>query len=647
MEQYLIPEEIQPIVEELINHRNTRRLTEKLYQPKHATFFNMEELYGYYYAVGISLFPSDTKEDTIEYWQAKEEDEIYNEVQTRTEENACKKLAMICGERSGAIVIVVKDGIGQDKWKTLCKNPRTMTVRCRGETHYYFRYNNASMVGLSSGETIEGIEIRSNGSCVILPGSEDYSLDDDICIYHRIDGRYKPAEMPMWLINKLRPSNRRYMTDSKHYYSWFDFITEVQSRVFAHEMDVVLLLQKVFAIITDACQEIVIIKVMEDSRSRVSDRRLVTFGKTTWAKFKRNSKTFFSIASKDKKGNSTTTRMDVFKVIEYYKSYLQYSQIVFDPLQKHDETKFNIFSGWNAKIREDIPEQAYNRILWHVYAVLCSKDLDLYTWYLDELAYKFQHPTKKTGHSCTFVSKQGAGKNTFIEWVGYELFGGLYCKIINDIDVLLGEFNSVLEGTMWMILDECRGYGKQGEKMKNLITQTRTSINNKGLNRYEIDQYCTFTSLTNTSSYLQLENEDRRHVIIECSNEYIGDTEYFNLLHQQMATSDAIDGFYTMLMNRDLSYFNPYNHNFPRTQLHLDVIEQSKDSIEQFIDQIQWDDHEFKSVKGRIKNSDFFQMYLDYCNEQGLAAYSLQSFNKKKTKYVLVGKSTDRYVSKK
>jgi len=322
---------------------------------------------------------------------------------------------------------------------------------------------------------------------------------------------------------------------------------------------------------------------------------------------------------------------------------------VFDPSPTYseDDDSFNLFSGWNAKKRDGIPEEAYNLILWHIYAVLADKDVNVYHWYLDELAYKFQHPTQKTGHTFTFVSSQGAGKNTIIEWIGYELFGGLYCKIINDIDDLLGSFNSVLEGTMWMILDGCRSYGKQGEKMKNLITQTRTSINNKHINRYEIDQYCTFTTLTNDSSHLNLQHKDRRQFIAGCSDEYVGNVDYFNALHQQMETVDAVDGFYTMLMNRDLSHFNPHDHNFPKTKLYKEVLVESMDSIEEFASQLEWESYTHNGIKGRISNADFYDLYIRYCQEQGLVAYELTKFNRLKKKFVNVSNSGGRYISKK
>ena len=89
---------------------------------------------------------------------------------------------------------------------------------------------------------------------------------------------------------------------------------------------------------------------------------------------------------------------------------------------------------------------------------------------------------------------------------------------------------------------ECEG------RIKGLITDPKLTINNKGVNQYDIDSYHRFIITTNKSEPINTSKGDRRNLIIRSSDEKCAKTienkEYFTMLHEMLNDINVIKTCY-------------------------------------------------------------------------------------------------------
>jgi hypothetical protein len=79
------------------------------------------------------------------------------------------------------------------------------------------------------------------------------------------------------------------------------------------------------------------------------------------------------------------------------------------------------------------------------------------------------------------------------------VIGSRYYNTINDIEQVVGRFNSESENKLLTICDEIQNYGgahKSNDKLKSLITQTQQKIERKGLDIQTINDFNNYIFLT-------------------------------------------------------------------------------------------------------------------------------------------------------
>jgi hypothetical protein len=125
-------------------------------------------------------------------------------------------VAIVCGESSGIFVVDVDiNDNGLDYFQKLCtqnKYAYTKETTCvltpSGGIHLYFKYEdkvaNNSVRMQCNGKKI-GIDIRSNGGCVIAPPScylkVDQTTDEKVKTYYKFICLKKPQKCPDFILN--------------------------------------------------------------------------------------------------------------------------------------------------------------------------------------------------------------------------------------------------------------------------------------------------------------------------------------------------------------------------------------------------------------------------------------------------------------
>ncbi len=277
----------------------------------------------------------------------------------------------------------------------------------------------------------------------------------------------------------------------------------------------------------------------------------------------------------NKEGKNTV--ITLLSELRRIKHRITYSRFEFRPVSdlstwKNTDKVFNTFTGFYAKRQSIENYSAIQPILDHIRIVLTADTLEIYDYILNWIAHIVQRPEVKPNVAILFKSEQGAGKNCFWEFVINKIIGPRYTGLTNEMEAIIGRFNSFTENKLLIICDEIQNYGgdyKSNDKLKSIITQTHNVIERKGVEMTTVADYCRYVFLTNNDWPIRVEKGDRRYLAIECSNQYVRNNEYFDRLFE-VFTQDNANILYTYLMERDISSWSP--QRIPSTEIKRELI---------------------------------------------------------------------------
>jgi phage/plasmid-associated DNA primase len=199
------------------------------------------------------------------------------------------------------------------------------------------------------------------------------------------------------------------------------------------------------------------------------------------------------------------------------------------------------------------------------------------------LAHMIQKPSEKSTH-LILISEEGAGKSTFINTLSRLLGAGKVLETTEPEKNVWGPFNSLMINAFLVVLSEVdkrNSFSAEG-RIKALITDPTLTINCKGKDQFEVRSCHRFISATNGLDPLVTHKNDRRNVIIRCSDEKVGDFEYFKKLATKMENPITLRSIYYKLKNQELGDWN--FRDIPKTQFHENIVEGNKCPLESFME---------------------------------------------------------------
>ncbi len=255
----------------------------------------------------------------------------------------------------------------------------------------------------------------------------------------------------------------------------------------------------------------------------------------------------------------------LFDKISDYRSKITYDFVDFIPYFRSENPYpdiFNMFTGYRYTFREDFgpDETKFDLITRHIRDIWCDGNQELYDYIINWFAHIIQKPAEKMGIAVLLrSSSQGAGKNIICEFIGKKVIGEQYTTVVNDLERIIGRFNSNLENKLLTIADEIQNYGggfKSNDKLKSLITQTEIQIENKGVDVRTVKDYNNYMFLTNNDWALKIESSDRRYFVLDVNNKMANNSQYFSELGRQMESDDCSLHLFHYLAARDISKWN-------------------------------------------------------------------------------------------
>jgi len=311
------------------------------------------------------------------------------------------------------------------------------------------------------------------------------------------------------------------------------------------------------------------------------------------------------------------------EIIKGMTSEISYRNIEFNPYLKEDKTPkdiYNIFGGFRHKYDENhfVDMSKIKLILDHIKEIWCKNDEKLNEFLLNIFAHIIQRPNKKLGIAILLKSRQGAGKSIILDIIGNYVIGENYYINTNNIEHILGKFNSIMEGKILTICDEISNYGgahRSNDKLKSLITQEDQVIERKGVDPCKVKCYNNYIFLTNNDWVIKVEASDRRYFPIEISNEKIGNKEYFDKLSQHMNDIVGYELFH-YLASRDISKFN--KEEIPTTELKKELKMNSVSAPMYFLISIINNEIYEEEDNMKISIDELYKRFITFGEENGI-----------------------------
>lgn len=271
-------------------------------------------------------------------------------------------------------------------------------------------------------------------------------------------------------------------------------------------------------------------------------------------------------------------------------------KIIFKPYHTdlrtmEDANFYNTFPGFKAK-KVDLTDEIdprLKRILDHIKIVWAQNNDELYNYLLSWLAHPIRTLTK-TNVALVLIGGQGCGKSWVFVFLRQFVYGTKLATILPNFDPILQRFNAVLEGKMLVSIDETRNadskkFSNDFDKFKSIITGENIPIERKGAEIYDVENYVSFP-ITSNHKAAKLEEDDRHYVVVECSNQYVGNKEYFDSLIKDCFNEEVGNLFYSYVRSDQITSKLIPLTMIPHTEVKDRLLEASRPRPKIFLDEI-------------------------------------------------------------
>ena len=279
------------------------------------------------------------------------------------------------------------------------------------------------------------------------------------------------------------------------------------------------------------------------------------------------------------------------------------------------DTHYNLWREFDMELVTEYDEKIVERdaVLHHI-RILCGHQTDVYDYMVQWIAQMIQHPAVKS--ICpTLISMPGAGKGTLMKCMSKMLGVSKVYETTSPSRDVWGDFNGRMANTFLINLNElskketmdCEG------RIKGLITDSQLTINNKGVNQYDITSHHRFIITTNNEEPIVTKTGDRRNLVIRCSDEKCNDKEYFKQLNVYLDDSDVVKTLYEYFKSiPNMDSFNSIQ--MPITEYQQDLKQVATSPIEMWLKSFAVK-HERATDPIELVGIDQFALFKSWCFE--------------------------------
>jgi len=321
-----------------------------------------------------------------------------------------------------------------------------------------------------------------------------------------------------------------------------------------------------------------------------------------------------------------TIKGDVYKKCRFIEKWLddpqikKYNKMVFKPpplyVAPHDYntwTDFEILKTPyinNDKIIERFLEYANNLF----------NNPEVVNYILAYFSNRLQNPANRNKVCLIIYGEEGDGKNRFFDIIK-NIIGKKYFEELDSGKKLFNPHSCVEKEKLFICVDEARGKDnfENADILKARITTDNLLINPKGIQEFQIDNFCDYIMTTNNHNPVNIHDKSRRYLLVQSTSYYLGNSEFFNSFSEDIVdNNEALRVIYEYLMNFDIKSIIPsgnFQSHIPVTEIQQTIIKDNKNKIEIFLRDLVEDDkynteNIFEEVK--IKNSELFALWCNW-----------------------------------
>ena len=326
-----------------------------------------------------------------------------------------------------------------------------------------------------------------------------------------------------------------------------------------------------------------------------------------------------------------------------HRRMIHHRDLVFDPTNSAKEHQINKFTGLEIVAASDpnSPDEMLNlqdayekcknfvNLLRH----LCAGEDGAFGWLIRWLAYPLQHKGAKMATSILVHGNiHGAGKSLFFGGIMEKIYTK-YHKTLDQRD-LESQYNDWADEVLFLLFEEISNnktkHGMMGF-IKHLITGSKLSIHQKFMSSIQQANHMNTVFLSNNTQPLPIEENDRRFLVLYPKS--VVPPDLLAGVVADLRSRDAIEAFYTALLQIDLSDFNEHTKP-PMTRAKKEIIEYTRPGYDTFI--TQWIAGETDYPYCTCTTAQLYDAYQKWCKTTNEHIVSLKRFMGEAKKYNVV-----------
>jgi hypothetical protein len=299
----------------------------------------------------------------------------------------------------------------------------------------------------------------------------------------------------------------------------------------------------------------------------------------------------------------------------------------------------DIYNLWQPFAMDLVPEytpdtEGLDFILNHI-KILCNHDTVVYEYFIRWIGQMFKFPAVKT--TCPiFISDEGAGKGAFMQVMEAMMGSHKYLESTNPKRDVWGQFNDLMANSFFVHISEA---GKSQTKdnlgeIKGLITDKSISINPKGKTPYIINSFHRVLFNTNNNNPIDTKENDRRNIIIRCSDELLksnmsieAHSKYFSTLRSLIQSIDTLKTCFEFFISLDgLDTFNDLP--IPTTSHQTALKESNRSIVNLFIEHFTLQ-HYKPTICESMKNASSSALYTQFSQWKDANGFNYDMNSKK------------------
>ena len=294
------------------------------------------------------------------------------------------------------------------------------------------------------------------------------------------------------------------------------------------------------------------------------------------------------------------------------------SMDVYPDASKCPPDAYNLWKPFAMELYAGIPyekkPEGLNRLLHHFNA-MCDFENDAYLYFLGWIATLIQKPDLKM--PCpVFTGEPGDGKSTIVRILSRMLGANKVLEVDDPARDIWGDFNGLMTNAYLVVLNEIEFADSKYAmgKLKALITEGTTIINQKGCKQISVSSHHKFLTTTNKPNPFKIEKGCRRFPVNRCSDDYIGNKEHFDQIYDDIDDLDTVRTLYDYFKTYDISKFKPVD--IPQTDLLTALKEASTSPIEDWLKDFTVENMK-RTEPLTISSLETFNMFRKWLNNDG------------------------------